>query len=193
VKVLLLLAGLLAGCATSPRLPDAPADWAARQAALAAIERLSLEGRVAVNDGERSWQGQLFWQSDAAGFQARVFTPFGQTVAELHGVGPALELRLPDRPPLRDAEAQRLFSEEIGWQAPLAALHWWLIGLPDPSVASTAPAWNGDGRLAQIVQHGWTVRFTRYAERAGRSLPGRIEVVGPERALKLVIDRWHQP
>ena len=122
--------------------------------------------------------------------------PLGAGVLEVNGTPSALTVTARgDTRVLEDPETQ--LSDIVGWWLPVASLHAWLLGLPDPSFkASTEPG--PDGTLASLEQRLWRVAFASYQlapAKAGADsrllVPRRIDLSHGEIRLRLTIDDWH--
>ena len=190
---LLAAAALLAGCATLPVGSDGR-SFEQRRSQLEAVASWELRGRLAVATGERSFQGSLRWQQTGDTLELTVRGPVGIGGVRVAGTPTQLEVTARgDTRVLTDPEAQ--LSELLGWWLPVASLHAWLLGLPDPTFeASTQPG--SDGTLASFDQRLWHVAYSSYqlapaANGAMTLLPKRIELTHRDLQLRLTIDDWH--
>ena len=173
---LLFAATLLAGCLPAPA-PAPVADpaavaaaWQTRQAALAGRDRFSLLGRLAVKGGGLS--GQLRWDQEGAGYRLRLAGPLGAGALKIEGDG--RETRIQGRDiDLVTTEPEQVLATRTGWMLPLAALRWWVLGLPEPGEPADLQL-DGEGRLTGLVQRGWTLRFEGYDAQTP-ALPALIE------------------
>lgn len=174
----LLLAAVtfLAGCLPAPAptpaadLASVAAAWQARQAALASRDRFLLLGRLAVKGGGLS--GQLRWQQEGAGYRLRLAGPLGAGALKIEGDG--RETRIAGRDiDLVTTEPEQVLAARTGWMLPLAALRWWVLGLPEPGEPADLQL-DDRGRLVGLVQRGWTLRFEGY-DAQQPALPGLVE------------------
>lgn len=187
-----MLAALLAACAvTPPRGPAGSAEqvWRSRQAALAAFTDWSFAGRIGITLGDQGWHAALNWQQHAEDYDIRISGPLGQGVGELHGGPDGVLLRTPDHKESRAADAESLLYAQFGWWVPVSGLRYWLRGLPDPQQAAQTTL-DDNGRLTQLHQAGWEIRFTRYASLADLSLPDRLTLSNDKMKVKLIVDTW---
>lgn len=181
---------LCAGCAHRPALDsaDAEARWALRRAQLETLTHYSVNGRAA--------GGSLFapradfrWQQDADGrFELRLSGPFGLGAVTLSGDDLQMEVQTPQGG-FQTSDPQGWIAQTLGWRLPLAQLRRWMIGLP----ATDAPEQlelDNQGRLALLVEAGWTLRYLDYAEAGIYELPRRIEASNGEGTIKLIADVW---
>ena len=189
------LAALLAACAHLP-VGDDGLSYEQRRAHLESITAWEMRGRLAVAAGERAFQGSFRWQQKADALDLAVRGPLGAGVLEVNGTPSALTVTARgDTRVLADPEAQ--LSEIVGWWLPIASLHAWLLGLPDPAFkASTEPG--ADGTLASLDQRLWRVEFATYqlapvktGSEPALLVPRRIDLTHGDLRLRLTIDDWH--
>ncbi|HEX5050075.1 MAG TPA: lipoprotein insertase outer membrane protein LolB [Gammaproteobacteria bacterium] len=214
-----LLAALTAfaagGCAhLRDKEPGAPAvagsdglTYDARRARLTAVDAWETSGRLAVDTGERGFQGSFRWQQHGDELELVVRgAPLRTVVLQVAGTSKSLTVtaRGDDPRVLDDPETQ--LSELLGWWLPVTSLRAWLLGFPDPQFpATTAPG--TEGTLASFEQRLWNVSYVSYQLGAGRSaaapssgdagaagallLPRRIDMKHGELGVRLTIDDWH--
>lgn len=190
----LVVMGLLAGCATQPRvipLDDAQLGqaWEARHAQLSELNRWSLSGRVAVRSDADSWSAGLRWQQFDEAFDIRFSSLLGQQMARLKGDALMASLYLPDERVLTASNLSELLDEELGWHVPLSGLRYWVLGLPAPG-DETASTLDAQGRLAWLEQSGWRVEYRRYQSAGILELPEKITLTHGNLRVRLVVDRW---
>jgi outer membrane lipoprotein LolB len=80
-------------------------------------------------------------------------------------------------------------TERLGTEIPLAALRYWVLGVPAPEMPAEEIA-GADGRLVRIEQAGWQVGIDRYSSAAAGGLPTRLDATRDGARLKLVVSRW---
>jgi len=190
-----LAATLLAACAHLP-VGDDGLSYEQRRARLEAVDAWEMHGRLAVQTADGAFQGRFSWQQRADALELAVRSPLGAGVLEVDGTPSSLKVTARgDTRVLDNPETQ--LSELLGWWLPVASLHAWLLGLPDPAFkASTEPG--PDGTLASFEQRLWRVVFASYqlapAKAAAESrllVPRRIDLTHGELRLRLTIDDWH--
>jgi outer membrane lipoprotein LolB len=185
---------LILALAACSHLPGGEPDVAAVKLKLRSEpSAFRLEGRVSVKAGEESFSGSLIWRRDAAAEELLLRTPLGQGIAELRGGPAGMELK--------DAEGRRYFADDadalvrqaLGVELPLRGLVWWVVGLPRPgSVYQALP--DAEGHLGELQQDGWQIHFSRYLERNGQPLPGKLVAQrGEDLEVRLVADVWELP
>ncbi len=187
---------LFAGCATSPASrvplsPEAEAAW------LQGLERFTLTGKAGVRagvEGEKGCNCSVNWQQRGDEASLRLSGPLG-----------AGSLRLTYRPGylrvnggrgevLEGDEAVAVLTREVGFVPPFDALRYWVRGLPAPGEAPAEQKAGADGRIEELVQQQWRIRYERWNSvntRQGRvQLPGRLTATRDDVRLRLVIERW---
>lgn len=186
--VALVLLGLLSACRTlTPSgLPvtELPANWPERRASLQGWQRYAIEGRVAVQAGDDGFTAALRWA------QAEE-----RSTLELQGPLGAGAVRLdfsPLQAPLATAAAREALEAQLGFTLPIESLRYWLLGVPDPSLAFQEFGLEAAGRLGSLQQGGWRIDYPRYAMVAGSrvELPETIEIRRDPVRLRLRIARW---
>lgn len=191
-----LVAGLLvvlAGCATPARRP-LPADAAAiaaqaeREARLDARRRWSLEGRVAMRNGQDGGSGQLDWKQDGSRFELALRAPVsGQGWRLSGGSGTALLEGL-EGGPRRAEDADLLLAESVGWDVPLARLTRWVRGQRGSAQATLG--FDADGLPLTQQDGAWRVEYQAWERSLDPPMPRRIEATSGERRLRLLVRSW---
>lgn len=185
----LLLAG---GCATLPPAGDTR-DWPAERAALQALDRWSLDGRIAVAAGEDGFTGGFGWVQSGEQADVELSGPMGGSALKIRIQGDQVDVIVQGQgTPVEDSESllARYFGPDRA--LPAAEMRYWLLGVPAPH-APAEETLGPDRRLAALAQSGWEVRFDRY-EGVGRlALPSRLELKAPGLRLRVVVSDWRLP
>ncbi len=198
VLLLPLFVLFLAACSTKPPAVvsyDVGPLWQQRLAQLERLESWSFDGRIAVRGGGKAWSARLSWAQQGPSYDILISAPFGQGAARLTGAPGQALIDVSGQTPLVADDPGTLLFEQLGWRVPVDALHYWLVGRPDPQSAA-ALEWDGQGRVVQLDQAGWMVTYRRYSKGArsveeGISLPTKIELVNRDLRVKIVVDQWH--
>ena len=182
---------LLAGCVSAPPGTAVPkGGWAAYRAGAEAVTAWRLEGRVAVRQGGNGWTARLGWRQGPDGWSLELRGPFGRRALRVTADGRGALLETADGVREWAPDAAVLLGRHAGLPVPVAALGWWVRGLPAPGPASRLETGEG-GRPRRLEQDGWTVRYRAFGEVApGLVLPRRIELERAGLRVRLVVDRW---
>ena len=187
---------LLAGCATAPTpapVDDREAAWERHRASLSEIQRWELGGRVAIRAGEEGSRASLDWSQRGDRWRVALYGPFGTGEAVLHG-GPDGAVLEGSQGTYFDRNARALLYRRTGLILPVAALEYWIRGLPAPGHVREREL-DERGRLAALTQRGWEVRYTTYGDHGGRALPEALSAIRRDGSvrLRLAIHDWHFP
>lgn len=185
---------LLAGCATQPTaIPVYTESAAGRQERLLGLVQWEARGRAAIKSADTGGQGSLQWVQTGPVARIRLSGPFGAGAYEINwlpgqitvysrGAEAALEYVGPDA-------AEHFLAEQVGWSFPVSSVRYWLLGLADPA-APAETQMDARGRLHELRQSGWVVRYEDYAEGAATWLPRKMVIEREKVRLRLVIDTW---
>ena len=190
---LLAVVTLLAACETTPELvpvDDPERVWTERQARLAAIEQWTAVGRLGIQSAQDSWTAGLTWRQDRDSFRLRLSGALGQGLMELRGSPGLVEMRTSDDSVYRARTAEELMQTHAGWRLPLSGVRYWILGRPDPQAPIVDLELDPGGRLAELRQLGWRLRYERYGEFDGIALPTRLTLDSPRLRAKLVVRSW---
>lgn len=192
----------LSACATVPApQPDVPGmspddpRWHARVAALGKLDQWDLRGRLALTMGKEGWTINLRWQHAPDRRQIDLNGPFGQGHVRL--VEDKNGARLTDSE-LTDhyaPDAEQLLWETTGWRLPVKGLAWWVRGLPMPEPDSRMQL-DAQGRLQQLRQQGWQVKYLAYARSGEQDLPRSLLLYHPANGIRpavqvrLAVSQW---
>ena len=190
---LLSFAALLTACESTPEVipvDDPQRSWAEHQEQLAAIDQWLALGKLGIQSAEESWSAGLSWRQDRDDFTIRLTGPLGQGLMELRGTAQAVELRTSDGDIYRAVTAEELMQTHAGWQVPLSGLRHWILGRPDPAAGIVDLQLDPGGRLAELRQLGWHIRYERYGEFDGVALPTKLTLENARLRAKLAVRRW---
>jgi outer membrane lipoprotein LolB len=189
VAAVLLLAG---GCATLPPAGDAD-DWPARREALQALDRWSLDGRIAVAAGEEGFSGGFDWVQAGERADVKLSGPMGGSAMNIRVEGDRAAVSVGGED-ARAEDAEALLARYFGpgRTLPAGQMRYWLLGVPSPQ-APAEELLGEDQRLATLVQSGWQVRFDRYEAVGTIALPARLEMTTEGLRLRVIVSQWRVP
>lgn len=195
-KLVLLLSALtLSGCellplndAELPPVSDKQLAWSRHQQQLKGLEAWTLNGRLSITHGEEAWHVSVKWQQIDTVYHINLFGPFGSGAVSLDGSLASVVLTQ-DGQRIESDDAEVLLKRQTGLQLPVNGLRYWAVGLAAPALPASQELDN-QGRLQQLNQAGWRVRYRAYTQSGGFVLPGKVFLDNPELDVRMVIDNW---
>jgi outer membrane lipoprotein LolB len=191
---LLLCCGLLllAGCATT-RVSQLRLGAPEQEALLRDLPGFRLQGRTAIKAGDEGSQPTLEWRQQAAESRVKLSGPLGAGAVTLV-YSPQLLVVTTRGEELRDADARQVLLEQLGFVPPFDALRYWMLGLPAPGEAPTQQAAGANGRVADMTQLQWRIRYDSWIDVATPTglvqLPRKLTVTRADLRLSVFVDRW---
>ncbi len=196
-RLSLLLIGMLvlAGCAgTAPRdIPAASAGWEATRSQLLDFTHWEARGKIAVRSTGQAESANLKWQQVDSDSHLELSGPMGLSATTVDSDGQYITIR-------RGEEQQRwalddpAFNAQNPVQLPLAALHFWLKGIPSPALPLEALAVDPGSQLPlRLQQQGWSVEFQQFGQFGAYRLPTRIEVARDSTRARIILRDWSYP
>ena len=149
-----------------------------------------LLGRVAVNYDGRAFSSSVRWQHEAAGDEIWLLTPVGQTIGHIAATPSGATLTGADRKQIEADDVESLTRRGLGWELPLTRLAWWVRGAIVPGGTIGEVARDDQGRLARLVQDGWSIVFVNRPAGDAIRLPQRLDLTHEGHQIRLVIDSW---
>ncbi len=86
--------------------------------------------------------------------------------------------------------AESLLYATLGWSLPVAALEYWVKGVPTPEATIESQTFDNEGKLTHLQQQGWKLHYPKYGEYGSLSLPKKIIASRDELRLTIVIHAW---
>jgi outer membrane lipoprotein LolB len=181
---LVLLAGVLSGCAGLAHRPIAPAGTVG----IAGLTSWVAAGRLALAAGEDGGSGGFVWEQEGGETRLRLRGPLGAGAMEIASDG--------ERFSVTDAggkvlgpDAETALRARLGADLPLSSLRYWMLGLPDPG--SEAQVTESDTVPLRVIdQRGWTIAYDAFTSTDGLSLPARLTATSGEVRLRLSVSDW---
>lgn len=167
---------------------DKQSAWQAHQQRLSKLDTWNIDGRISVRLEEEAWHATILWRQIDKAYHIQIFGPFGAGAIQLDGSPQAVVLTHDGRQ-THSNDPEQLLAQQIGWRVPVKGLRFWTVGqvIPgEPAQIELDPA----GRLAILRQSGWKIRYRRYVDAAGFTLPGKIFMDNEGLDVRLVIDNW---
>lgn len=209
--------GLLAACTTQPvrQAPPVASEQARqlqqqREAALRMDASWSLQGRVALANGEDGGSGRIDWQQAGQRYAVSLSAPITRQSWRLSGGAGRVVLEGLEGGPRFGADPARLLLRNTGWRIPVVALASWVRGAPSEALGQARLQFGSDGRLLRIEQGGWTIEYRDWrlppkpvtaaatngtstdpvAHGPGVALPHWLQATRGDARVRLVVDEW---
>ena len=189
----LLLAIFLSACVQAPVENRIIPSWDARMDELMRMETWNLKGRIAVRTRDKSGSGSLHWTQRRDEYDLRVIAPFSGGVYELSGTAGNVSLLTPDKNMLQAGDAEALLYQAAGWRFPVSEMVFWIRGLPAPSLQVDRLLLDGENRVSELSQGGWSIRYKRYTGVGGVSMPARLDLQNSQVRVRLSVREWNLP
>jgi outer membrane lipoprotein LolB len=185
---------VLAGCRTMPPAPTLPPgpSWEIRRPQLQSLEHFALRGRVAVAAGGEGFNASLRWTQDGARSQVTLEGPLGVGGAQLTASGDDLTVITSRGERIESAAAHAALAARLGFDPPLPALRYWVLGVPDPAQPASESLDPAQQRLSALTQDGWHVEYQSYGSAGGETLPARMTLQRDEVRVRLLVDDWQR-
>jgi outer membrane lipoprotein LolB len=192
--IIAAIVALVAGCAAPPERPsvDTGRDWLDRREFLRDIAEFRMEGRLALNTGNKGYSGTVSWDQNDDLLDFRFRGPFGFGGFRIHGDGDRLRVKTTGGDEFFLTEPEREMTERFGWSLPVYSMRFWILGVSDPGMPAEEDVDEG-GLLGELEQGGWVIRYDGYTESQGLVLPRRMDMEHGNVRIKVMADRWEIP
>ena len=183
----------LTACTSTPphqHVADPDKKWEQRKSELSEINDWILTGRISIVNGEESWQLTMEWQRHADKYILDLSGPFGAGHAQLTGTQEGVVLVDSNKNYFYADSPDRLLQEVTGVHMPVSSLLYWMKGLPNSDIKKEKSNIDEFGRLQQLHQNGWHVRFKRYIGVGKHELPQKVFIDGHALKVKIFVDGW---
>jgi len=197
---LLVLSGLVAGCAgplasrpAPPPVAPAQLAWEAHRTAMLAVDPFTVSGRVAIQRGSEGGSAKLRWGQAGDATDLRIMAPMAQGTFRLHGDGQGVVLTGPDGKRYQAANFEALMAAHLNWSFPVDGARFWVRGIPDPARPVENLNLDAAGRLSDLAQAGWRISVLAYRDFGGQTLPAKLFLNAGELKIRLMIDSWQIP
>ena len=91
---------------------------------------------------------------------------------------------------LKGDAARAELNSRLGFDAPLASLRYWVLGVPDPAQPASESLDAAQQRLSALTQDGWRVDYQSYVDSAGGPLPSKLTLQRDAVRVRLLVDDW---
>jgi|LauGreDrversion4_2_1035121.scaffolds.fasta_scaffold381086_2 outer membrane lipoprotein LolB len=189
--LILVFALLLGACQTVPSIKGS-------SSAAPYYKAISLSGRLSVSYQQlgkaQSLQGKFTWDQTANTTSIALFTPLGQTIAQIM-IEPERAMLQQTGEALRIAkDINVLTSDALGWPLPVHGLKEWLQGFYTNALGQQQVVMRDT--QTGFIDSGWEVQYVLWQEDgSGYRIPKRIDLKHLSKRhgeinLKIVLDSW---
>ena len=119
-----------------------------------------------------------------------MIAPLGKGTAELSAHDGRVTLRTHDNRLLHGDNAAELLRRHFGWRLPVAALPYWIRGLPQPEARVDEMVFDERRRLRRLRQSGWEIRYSGYRRVDEYVLPTGLRLESHALRVKLAVTAW---
>ncbi|ALP41108.1 lipoprotein insertase outer membrane protein LolB [Aeromonas schubertii] len=184
--ILLTLALLLAGCATTPQPQRQQVDWSQERLRLEQLTHWQLSGKLAIITEKEKGSARLNWQQEGDDYRLNLTSVIGTHILELSRQSGRLTLIDRDGNRHQSQDAGDLIYRLTGWELPIDGLPEWIKGLPGEARYTLNP----DKSLASVTDGAWQIDYQQYRDQDGYRLPHQLSLQGEGTRLKLLINEW---
>lgn len=194
VRILLIL-GLIAGLAGCTSLapkapPQAALSWQERQTILNRLQSWQLNGKIAVQTPQDSGSATVDWMQSNSRYAVSLYGPLGTNGLKLSGQPGSVTLVMSDGKRYTANNPDELLAKRWGFHLPVSYLHYWIRGLPVPSLPSNSQ-FDASHRLVSLTQQGWQVQFLSYMSNGIIDLPEKLVITSSSLKVKIIVYRWN--
>lgn len=187
-RIAIVALSLLAGCVPAPR-GDQPATYVERRDALMALDHWIMKGRIGVKLEQRGFTGAIHWTQNGERIEMRFHGPLGAAAFKLSGEPDDLVLETGNGERYLIDDAEGALDARLGWSVPVAAMRYWLLGLPYPPWPAMEQL-DDEGRLVRLQQNDWTIDYDRYAADQNWIMPRKLLIQSSEVNVRLSVHDW---
>lgn len=185
----LTLAALLSACAQQP---STPVEWRQQAEAIGRQQQWELEGKIGLRAPDKAGSAFLGWKQDGGHYRLLLSGALGLGRLALDGDAKGVSW-VRDGRRGRHEDPEALVGEVWGWRVPIAALQFWVRGIPDPALPVESQGFE-QGVLTRFRQSGWTIEPSAHRSVGDLLLPHRVRLEGGAGAsLTIAVSRWTLP
>ncbi len=163
--------------------------WKVHQANIQGLTNWKLKGRVAGKSNNQGFRAGVQWHQLQSNYVIDLHGPLGRKVAVISGMKGNVQLKTSKGEHFEADNAENLMQELFGYALPVDGLRHWLLGVPDPKQPHNTLVLNEQGRLSQLDQAGWSIKYSRYHD-GSLVLPALIQISNTTVHANIKVDRW---
>ena len=176
-SAVLILALMITGCATQ-RAPEDSVLFRSPPA-LEVASTWMLEGKIGIKSSEGGANLSFVWRQVSDEYEITLTGPLGSGIASVIGNARGVTLSLADGEMHRSTNINELLKNQLGYLIPVAQLHYWVRGIPNPNISYSQ---NGAG----FSQQGWQVSYRKFGSKG----PVHVQIEQGSTRVKLVALKW---
>jgi outer membrane lipoprotein LolB len=138
-----------------------------------------------------AWSASLYWQENPEQFQIQIVAPLAQGSLEITGDDNTVRINTDDGQSYQQDEVELMMLQNFGWRVPVAAMRYWVKGMPDSRADIKEQDIDELGRLTRLTQSGWAISYQTYTRVNGHQLPTRIDLQRNEVNIRMIINYWN--
>ncbi|MHC8442066.1 MAG: lipoprotein insertase outer membrane protein LolB, partial [Candidatus Eutrophobiaceae bacterium] len=187
----------IAGCAGKQATffaPPTPGEWDLRTGLAQEIHSWELNGRIATRSADGSHSGSFHWQRNHTWHAIEIRGPMGQGGIHIQGERGSWTAQADNGISCASEELTSMLRNclNLSLNFPIAALEYWILGIPSPMLLPKRAQWNAKGHLTSLSQSGHEVSFKDYQKLEGNwpipmSLPRKIFMRAGDIELRIAI------
>ena len=175
---------LLSACSLMPQQTQEQGYAARSERQRAALQNWIVKASLRTQDRRASMR----WQQSPNEFNVLLRGPFGFGSVRVSGNAQQVLIDDGETRQISDNPQQDIY-QRTGMIVPIAALPYWLRGLPSPHSKSNVQR-DELGHLIAIQQDGWSLQYQEYAETAGIAFPMLVEMQNAPWMLQVNVSKW---
>ncbi len=149
-----------------------------------------MDGRIAVQSGEKAWQANLFWEHEPQQDRLRLSGPWSQGLVSIILQKDLIYLNEGGGVTTLSKDPDAMLREKLGFVVPLASLRYWVLGRPNPALSSHSGTAHESDEDRAFEQSGWQIQIQSTSPVDGWLLPQKLVAQGAGVKLKIVTDQW---
>lgn len=164
--------------------------WQAHQQQLRQVAGWTLRGKIAVKTEEDSFSANLHWKQSGDSYRILLTNFLGTTLMQLEGGAGHAQLTMDNQTHFASS-SEALLKRMTGWELPVAALRYWMLGLPEQGQSQYQL--NAQGLLANFSAqppHAWQLDYSSYTNADPMPLPKKLTLKHDQIRIRIVASNW---
>jgi outer membrane lipoprotein LolB len=166
--------------------------WQQRQQQLGRFIDWELKGRLALRTVDHGDSASLIWKKSGDDQEIQLFGAFGGGRVRIIESAVGAVLRDGAGEEFRGLGAEEVLHRAIAWRVPFSELGYWVRGLPAPG-QHEGIGFDHNGRVRQISQSGWEIKYLEYRTFNGLDLPYKIQIQALPGTVKALTEDIMEP